>query len=362
MKRKPPTYLAHTQPGFEAITAEEIAGRFEDASLRGTRTIADKNGMALFAYPGDARDLLDLRTIEDLFVVVARLENLPPTRDALRLLEAGAARTPLIDEALGLARALHPGRGGRGKLRYRVVARQVGTAAYRRVDAQRAVERGIAARADRQWRLDEQAALEFWLTLLPGEALLALRLSDVHMRRREYQAAHLPASLRPSAAAALVWLTRPSDDDTFLDPMCGSGTLLIERAHAGRYALLIGGDIRDEALEAARTNVGPRYKPIDLRRWDARALPLDAGSVSAAAVNLPFGKQIGTPEENRALYPAFLHEAARVLQPGARLVALTGDARTFADALRRARGFARRAAHPVRLLGQPAQVYTLERI
>jgi tRNA (guanine6-N2)-methyltransferase len=57
----------------------------------------------------------------------------------------------------------------------------------------------------------------------------------------------------------------------------------------------------------------------------------------------------------------FLREAARVLRPGARLVALTGDARTFVEALRRTSRFARQAVYLLRLLGQPAKVYVLER-
>ena len=67
-----------------------------------------------------------LRTIEDLFVVVATIPDLPPTRDALRALEAAASRATTFEPALGLARQLLPGRGGRGKLRFRVVSRQVG--------------------------------------------------------------------------------------------------------------------------------------------------------------------------------------------------------------------------------------------
>jgi len=181
------------------------------------------------------------------------------------------------------------------------------------------------------------------------------------MRHRDYKLEHLPASLRPSAAAALAWLTRPADDDVFLDPMCGAGTILIERAQIGRYRQLLGGDERPEAVAIALANIGPRYKPIDVREWDARRLPLDAGSVSALAVNLPFGRRLGSPEDNRALYPAFLREAARVLRPGARLVALTGDRQTFAESLRRASLLARRSSYPVTVLGQPASVYVVER-
>jgi 23S rRNA G2445 N2-methylase RlmL len=383
-KHKPPTYIAQTQPGFEAIAAQEIAETLDGAVLRGTRSVADKNGMALFEYGGDPRDLYELRTVDDVFALVTSVPGLPPTATALRQLRDTAAAVP-IEPALRIARQLRPGHGGQGRLRFRVVARQVGQAAYRRVDAQQAVERAIAARGDHHWRLAEEGALEFWLTLLPSrsadrpkgparassrpsaqagsgyEALLALRLSDEQMRHRDYKLEHLPASLRPSAAAALVWLTRPAADDVFLDPMCGAGTILIERAHAGRYALLLGGDTREQALDAARANIGPRYKPIELRHWDARALPLDAASVTAAAVNLPFGKQIGSVEENRALYPQALRELARVLRPGARLAALTGDRHALDEALRRTRGLTRQAVYPVLVLGQPAGVYLIER-
>lgn len=355
-------YLAHTQPGFETIAAEEIAGTFADATIRATRTIPDKNGLVFFNYVGDVRDLFALRTIEDVFVVLVQHTRPPSGRAMLPFLTQSAFQASFVDSALAMARTIHPGRGGHGKLRFRVIARQVGQADYRRVDAQYAVERGIAARSDHHWRLDAQGGLEFWLTLLPGEVVIALRLSDERMRHREYKIEHLPASLRPSAAAALIWLTRPQDHDVFLDPMCGAGTLLIERACAGRYAQLLGGDSDEASLAVARANVGSRYQPITLRHWDAGQLPLDAGAITAGAVNLPFGRQIGTPEQNRHLYPVFLREAARVLRAGARLAVLTGDMRTFADAYKRSAYLTWRATYHVRLLGYPAQVIVLERV
>jgi 23S rRNA G2445 N2-methylase RlmL len=355
-------YIAQTQPGFEAIAATEITARLDGAQISDLRSVADKNGMARFAYAGDPRDLLRLRTVEDIFVVAAETHDLAPGFAALRQLEHLAATAPGIERAIHLVRRVDPRRGGEGRIHCRVIARQVGRAPYRRVDAQIAVERGIAARPDHRWRLVADDGIEFWLTQWPGEALLMARLSDERMRHREYKIEHLPASLRPAAAAALAWLTVPRNDDVFLDPMCGAGTILIERALLGRYRALIGGDIDPEAAATARANIGSRYKPITIHEWDARQLPLDAGSVTALAVNLPFGAQMGSVEENRALYPAFLREAARVLRPGARLVALSGDARTLNDALRRNERLARRATYPVLILGRRAMVAVAERL
>lgn len=361
MKPARPLYLAHTQPGFEVIAVEEAQQQLDRLKIESTYSVGDKNGMLLFRHSSDVDDVLGLRTIEDVFVVVADIPNLPTSREGLHQLEYMVHYAPAFEPALNLLRQAKPGRRIGGKLTFRVVSRQIERAAYRRIDAQVAVERAISARADHKWRLGEENAIEFWLTLLPGRALLALRLSDEQMRHRRYQVAHLSASLRPSAAAALCWLTEPQPDDVFLDPMCGSGTLLIERAELGQYRALEGGDIRNEAVEAAWRNIGSRYKPIQVQQWDATQLPLDAASVSAAGVNLPFGRQIGTIQQNRVLYPAFLREMTRVLRPKSRLVVLTSDMRTFEEGLRRVRDLAKQTTYRVQILGQPATVYVIER-
>ena len=123
------------------------------------------------------------------------------------------------------------------------------------------------------------------------------------------------AALRPTIAAAMVMATRPADEDVFLDPMCGSGTILLERALAGRHGLLLGGDIDPAAVKAAQANFGPRHKPVRIAKMDARALPLEDASVDVVAANLPWGRQIARS----------LKEMVRVLRPGGRVVLLTSE-------------------------------------
>lgn len=361
MKRgKPPIYIAHTQVGFEVIVAEQLRQEYEGLRVLGTSAVADKNGLVFFTYTGDVSDLFELRTIEDLFVQVLRQTDLPPVYAGLKMLTE-AVSTANFDAALALARTISPGRGGRGKLRFRVIARQANQATYRRIDAQQAVEKGMRAREDHKWQFDELNPLEFWLTMLPNEAILGLRLSDEKMRRHDEKREQLPASLRPSAAAALVWLSRVRPTDVFLDPMCGSGTILIERGEVGRYKQIYGGDIRPEAVEATLANIGPRYKPIEIAEWDARSLPLEDASITNVVVNLPFGRQIGSLEDNRVLYPAFLREMSRVVRPAGRLVALTGDIRNFEHALGRSEFFTELLRFDVEVLGRAARAYLFER-
>jgi 23S rRNA G2445 N2-methylase RlmL len=228
---------------------------------------------------------------------------------------------------------------------------------FRRVDFKRAIERGIAERGDHTWRLSEtEAEVEFWATMFADEVIIAVRLSDERMRHRDYKIVHIPGSLRPSVAAALAWLSGPAGDDVMIDPLCGAGTVLVERAHLEHYKLLIGSDHDREALQAAGANIGPRYKPVELHPWDAVALPLPDRSVSKVVTNLPWGKRHGSHEENRRLYPRLIAEFRRIVGVGGTIVMLTGETRLMSNLI------ARRLLRPekilrVSVLGAPAAVY-----
>lgn len=74
------------------------------------------------------------------------------------------------------------------------------------------------------------------------------------MRHRLYKREHLLASLRPTVAAALSWLSRPTARDIVLDPLCGVGTIVIEQALQGPFEQAVGGDLRAEAVHVAQRN------------------------------------------------------------------------------------------------------------
>ncbi|MGA9722632.1 MAG: hypothetical protein WBQ86_09275, partial [Candidatus Binatus sp.] len=133
-------------------------------------------------------------------------------------------------------------------------------------------------------------------------------------------------------------------------------TILIERAHLARYAMLLGSDRDAAALAAARVNVGARYKPIQLENWDAGALPLGDASVNKIVTNLPWGLRYGSHGENRKLYPLWFKEFARVLKSGGVMVLLTAEWRLMRD-LERIRKIAPSKIIRVSVLGQPAAIY-----
>src|SRR5262249_53894775 len=154
------------------------------------------------------------------------------------------------------------------------------------------------------------AAVEIWLTIHGATAVCGLRLSDRSMRHRTYKVEHRPASLRPTLAAAMGRLADLHPGLVGLDPMGGVGTILSEvmgdlRSKGwnadgpGREtvaASVLGGDIEAAAVRAAIANLS-RLDHVRLTTWDARQLPLSAGSVDRILCNLPFGKQLASPEQ-----------------------------------------------------------------
>ena len=134
----------------------------------------------------------------------------------------------------------------------------------------------------------------------------------------------------------MVLLARPRKRDVFLNPCCGSGTLLVECAAYRPRARIIGCDLSEEALACAAENVAASgcTSIIEAHDWDAQHVPLGTATVDAICLDLPFGHILGSHAENRLLHAEILREAARVARPGARCCLLTHQAELMSEILR----------------------------
>jgi 23S rRNA G2445 N2-methylase RlmL len=146
-----------------------------------------------------------------------------------------------------------------------------------------------------------------------------------------------------------------------LDPLCGAGTIIIERGLMAAYDRLIGGDLREEAVTMARRNARTADVTATWRAWDARSLPLDDASVTRVITNLPFGKQLGSHEENATLYAVLADEFKRVLSADGLLVALTSEDRLW-EATLQERGWRLSKKVVIVVLGQPASIFVAEHV
>ena len=182
-----------------------------------------------------------------------------------------------------------------------------------------------------------------------GMAAVAIDLSGDSLHRRGYRGGQGAAPLKEYLAAAILlrsgWPAIAMGGGSFVDPLCGSGTLPIEaaliaadiapgliRARFGfegwrKHDAQLWRDLRAEAVtrgvpdrltpgrirgydrdpivlkdaaaNAARAGLGER---IEFHRCDLAALPKAAAPAGLVAVNPPYGERLGETEELRGLY------------------------------------------------------------
>ena len=362
MSKQTTTYYVQTMPGVEEIAWLEIRDKLPGAKFSETVFAKEQNGLLIFSYAGDVTDLFQLRTVEDVFVLAASLKKVPRTRQVLPQLTEMVSQTAAFQQAVNVA---IPVRKQPGRPSYRVISRLYGSHEIYRKELGAAVEKGMKNRYPRWRLLPDHAMLEIWVNLLGSRLVCGIRLTDRTTRHRFNKPVKLKAALRPSVAAAMIHLTQPGDDDLFLDPMCGSGTLLMERRYAGAYAQMIAGDVIRDHVWAARQNVKALRKepPTAFGTLHANAtkLPLATGSITRVATNLPFGKQIGSPKAVKKLYPAFFKELERVLGGNGRAVILSSEYELVKTAVRRCESLEILTGYSIAVLGQWGRIYILRR-
>jgi 23S rRNA G2445 N2-methylase RlmL len=345
-----PACFAMVHSGLEEIAADEItrdlAGEVKKSS----------HGIVAFRLAELGPRILQLRTVEDVFLLAWGTDDLThrPSVDLDRI--RNWTRKVRWDQLLQIHHSIHP--KPKGKPTYRLVTQMSGEHGYRRMDAGESLAVGLQGVFPASWRpAQENAAVEVWLTIRGKQAVCGLRLSDRTMRHRSYKQEHVPASLRPSVAAAMVRLAGTAPGMTVLDPMCGAGTILAEQAELARQrgssaVTLWGGDIDRNAVRAAAANLR-KFHPEKLEEWDVRKLPLADVCVDRIISNPPFGRQLGKPEEISALYRDMIGQMDRVLKPQGRAVLLVGEPGSLLDAIQPV-AWQPQKQYRIRILGLPA--------
>ena len=227
----------------------------------------------------------------------------------------------------------------------------------------------MRARAGRRPDVDTRSPDVRVVAHLAGTWLqVSLDLVGEPLNRRGYRIKQTPAPLKETLAAAMLRAARFTGDEPVLDPMCGSGTLLIEaawiaarrapslgrtfaverwpelgaaarpllaelraEAHAGQRPVAIplwGFDRDEEALGAARANVRAAGLTgvVQLREGDATlALPLPADASGLLVTNPPYGDRLaGGGQKGMKSFYFQLGERFDAL-PGFRAAILAGN-------------------------------------
>jgi tRNA (guanine10-N2)-dimethyltransferase len=98
-----------------------------------------------------------------------------------------------------------------------------------------------------------------------------------------------PGSMDPKLARACCNLADVGPGTRLLDPMCGTGGVLLEGALLG--ASVVGLDAQAKMVDGTATNLSAVTDDWGVCRGDATRLPFDAGAFDAAVFDAPYGRQ-----------------------------------------------------------------------
>jgi tRNA (guanine6-N2)-methyltransferase len=334
-------------PGLEGFLARELRRCFRGRVGR----VTDSGRASLrFTFSGSLVELLGLRTAQAAYLALSFSGRRPTGL-------LGHQNLRDLMHRINVIRALHPP-GTFESFRFGAAGRD--SATFRRLAAELEAQTGLRYDPD-----DGELLVRVRPSSRPEDGWEVLvRISPRPLATRAWRVANYPGALNATIAAVMVDLTLPRPDDHFINLMCGSGTLLVERLLLCSAAEAVGCDVSREALDAAKANLraASRARGVRLMESDATLTGLDMARYTALVADLPYGNLVGNHQENTTLYPALLSEAARLAAPGARFAVITHELRLFEACLPEARR-QWQLERSVRVFqgGQRPQVYVLKR-
>ena len=310
-------------PGLEPFARDELKG------VAGVQKVDMGKGLVGFLFVGDEAKLSALRTVVAVYKLlhfaVPRPKALLGHEHLSRLVGAVAALRER--EAFGS---------------FRLSAAGSDSAVYTRLTELLAQATGLA-------HVPDEGELLIRVRRARGENRggkgdagweVLLRLTPRPLSARPWRVCNLAGGLNASVAAAMLRLAAVKPGDHVFNPMCGSGTLLVEQGLELQPARLLGCDLDPAALACSAQNVqAAGLENIDLFDADAADTGLEAGSVDVIVTDPPWGDALGSHKRNAELYPALLTEMARIAAPGARFVLLTHELKLFDRVLRAQRAW-----------------------
>lgn len=215
---------------------------------------------------------------------------------------------------------------------------------YSKSDGQRIVKKAVVERLKSKYHVDwfseNGGKYPIHIQILKDEVTLSIDTSGSGLNKRGYREYGNEAPLKETISAALVYLSRWRTDRYFLDPLCGSGTILIEAAMIGKNMapglkrefisetwefipkelwiearkeaeeaindkefLLLGSDVDQRALKQARANaeLAGVAELIAFQKLPVQSVTTKK-KYGVIITNPPYGERIGEVKEIQQLY------------------------------------------------------------
>jgi 16S rRNA G966 N2-methylase RsmD len=336
-------YLSTFPSGFGRIAETALTGRF-------LKTTVQKRLDNALEYASDTHPakIAALRFFQNSFVVVKRFEGSHTTAGMIRFFLKN--RLESVCKTIPVFRSADT---------FRVLSMEGNRPVGMPPDMRNAVESRLRkASGKRESR--GGADVELWFSSRSDNiGYILLRFT----KRRATEKTLHPGEIRPETANLLILCSEPSHHDVFLDPFCGYGGILLERARSYRADSIHGIDSDQSKIRRLRRVVaGSDFPQIRLEVGDARVLgTVEDGSITRVVTDPPWGVYQKKPSIE-PIYAGLLTQLERILTADATVVLLTERSCPL-DALVARAGTVFRIHDTLEVLvaGKKATVHTLVR-
>ncbi len=299
-------YIVHTVKGLEPIAKEELAALLPDS-----RIVDEQTKRLIVEYDGDVTEIMQLRTADDISVLVAANLDEIETVDWAHIREVITQYRPIDTDAFSVTVSKYKSPINVDELTH-VVATFI-SETY-------------------GWHYEPKDHTNFDIRLIieQDDELVAVRVGSESLFHRPYKQESYIGALRPSIAAAMAFeATQGKSDLKIVDTFCGSGTILAEAYIAGHE--IYGNDLDTNAVNITHrvlSNLGYKYVEERVKQQNATKTTWPEGYFDCAISNLPWDSQISV-ESMTTLYQKTLQEWQRILKPGATIAVLLANPQLF---------------------------------
>jgi len=308
-------FIAYTTKGLEFISEKEIKTRLPEAKIL---EVADKR--IVFESGADFNQLTSLKTVDDLGILVSTIENVTDLN--IFLLETGRIDFKAVRNTLSRYREIPDDN-------FSITTSLVGIKNFIASDLVTLIAELVQQKY--QWNFTEFDHTNFDIRFFVDHTngYISIRITKESLQHRMYKTSSKEGSLKPTIAAAMVYLvTEGKTGLRLVDNFCGSGTILAEGLEAGLE--VYGGDIDPESVLMTQENISNLGDVIAGRIKSLTALSTHWPDkyFDYGVSNLPWGKQVEI-KSITTLYEGSLKEYSRILKVDGSLCALISQPDLF---------------------------------
>jgi len=224
---------------------------------------------------------------------------------------------------------------------FRVTSQRYGLHNFTSIDMQRVAGEVFLKKYKKKVDL-KNFDLNIRFDLIGNFGFVGIQLTRNPLYKRFKKVFNHPAAIKSTLAYGMIRLAEIKNGETFLDPMCGSGTIPIEAASLYKNKIKIyAGDIVKDFVEKARENAKANNLEnfIEFMHLDARKLEKYFSSLDKVVTNPPYGARIAKKRDLRKFYREFLESLSKVLSKEGRAVVINLKADMFRNIILRLRTF-----------------------